>query len=442
MNPSLFLVFIKKYIKAIIAQVIETFNGEEKKKSYLFKTMLREEYSPNMQFGSTEINHAIIAADVVAMDSSLPLKKRGSLGKTTGQIPKVGIKFMKRESDISKINQMIASGVAEYITVAKIFEDVPKAAEGIDVRNEIMFLQALSTGCCEVNSENNDGTSIRVQFYDNDNFIDSMSSPWGTPGSKPISDIRNLITTAENNNKTIAHLYMSKTYFNLMKNSTEAKEFVANAMNQVIVDKNFLPTPNTSNLQAAIEDEFGVTLHIINQTLTIQKQDGSLETIKPFHQANVVGTPTDVVGRLVYGTLAEETNKVNGVEYQKVGSYTLISMFSKNDPLEEYTTGQALCIPVIDGGNNIFVLQADQGGFEVTNEESDFSVIANGADVTITATQDIMETSSTADWIQTGLGDTIYVDQNTTGVVRKAKVTVLNYDGVAVEIVITQAAQE
>ena len=42
--------------------------------------------------------------------------------------------------------------------------------------------------------------------------------------------------------------------------------------------------------------------------------------------------------------------------YQKAGDYTLISKYSTNDPVEEYTAGQALCLPVIDGADGIYLL--------------------------------------------------------------------------------------
>jgi hypothetical protein len=57
--------------------------------------------------------------------------------------------------------------------------------------------------------------------------------------------------------------------------------------------------------------------------------------------------------------LAEETNPVADVTYEKSGSFILVSKYSDNDPLEEFTTAQALVLPVIDGGNSVYVLHAD-----------------------------------------------------------------------------------
>ena len=58
---------------------------------------------------------------------------------------------------------------------------------------------------------------------------------------------------------------------------------------------------------------------------------------------------TPNVGSFVWGTLAEDTNRVAGVQYSNVDSYKLISKYSKNEPsLQEVTAGQAICLPVIE----------------------------------------------------------------------------------------------
>lgn len=62
---------------------------------------------------------------------------------------------------------------------------------------------------------------------------------------------------------------------------------------------------------------------------------------------------------MVYGRLAEETHPVDGVTYEKSGSYILVSKFSDNEPLQEFTTAQAFVLPVIDGGNSVYVLHTD-----------------------------------------------------------------------------------
>ena len=93
MTKSIFSELVEKYIGAIIGAITEKWNGRAKEEGLLHKTMLTEEYSPTSEWGSNEIDHVVVAADVVSLDSSLPLKKRGVLHTATGRIPKIGMKY-------------------------------------------------------------------------------------------------------------------------------------------------------------------------------------------------------------------------------------------------------------------------------------------------------------------------------------------------------------
>ncbi len=62
----------------------------------------------------------------------------------------------------------------------------------------------------------------------------------------------------------------------------------------------------------------------------------------------------------MYGTLAEETHPVDGVKYSKVNRYCLISKYSKNDPLREFTSSQAIVLPVIENVDQIYLLDVSE----------------------------------------------------------------------------------
>ena len=79
MNQSLFVQFIA-YFKAIAKTIEERVNGKKTELTYLYKEMLIEELSVDLQWKSLTVNSNIVAADIVALDSALPLKKRDSFG--------------------------------------------------------------------------------------------------------------------------------------------------------------------------------------------------------------------------------------------------------------------------------------------------------------------------------------------------------------------------
>ena len=164
--------------------------------------------------------------------------------------------------------------------------------------------------------------------------------------------------------------------------------------------------------------------------------------------------PSSTVGRLVYGTLAEETNPVQDVDYQKSGSHILVSKYSKTDPLEEFTAAQALCMPVIDGADSIYMLTADEvatGALVITGEglvDDELSVAktasTNVLEVAYKGDADFLSVESTETWATAKLSDgklTIKVAANSGASAPAREATVTVTDGYnTVEITVAQAA--
>lgn len=359
MQKSLFVEYIDKFFKGVVGKVTTTINGQQNETPLLHKTMLTEEYSNDLTWNATNVNGSIVAADVVSLGSSLPLKKRDKLAVASGKIPKIGIKYSKDETTITNINSMKSKGVNEATVASAILNDVPKVIKAIDVRKEIMFLQALSTGTALVEDDNMQGTGIRVSFGVQEENTFNATVAWGESTATPVSDIRKIFDKAEADGTNLSLVMLSKQYFNLLRNSDEGKILVANYRGQSIANVKNLSVPATSVMQEALADEFGAEFQIVNSSFRVEKKDGTYTTIKPWEQANVVGLIDKNVGRLVYGTLAEETIPAANVAYEKSGSHILVSKYSTTDPLYEYTCGQALCLPVIDGANYIYILKAD-----------------------------------------------------------------------------------
>lgn len=360
-ETTLFPEFVEKYFGKVIGKITEKYNGEKKKQELLYKTMLAEEYSADLSWGATELNNVIVAADVVAMDASIPLKKRGSLATASGKLSKIALKYRKGEKDISDLNVAAARGTDEATIAAKVLNDVPRVVDGADARVEMMFEQALSTGSMLVEDADNDGVGVRVDFYKEANQFKARLAPWANSTlASPQEDIQQLFDKAAEDGNNIAIVMISKKYFHLFRKSKQGKELAASYQGRIFTDTTILPVPGKELFLNALADEYGAEFRIVDSTFKVQNHDGTEKTIRPWEEANVVGIPTEQVGRLVYGTLAEETNPVASVSYQKSGSWLLISKYSNNDPLEEYTAGQALVIPVLDGADSIYLLIADE----------------------------------------------------------------------------------
>lgn len=374
MLVSLFIEFVKKYFKPLSNKYVEKINDIKNAPQYFFKTMLRKSYSIDLKWESGSVNNSIVAADVVAMDSPLPLKKRGVLRRASGDLPKLGMKFSKGERLLTDIQIMRAKGVSEAEIATKIFEDTPKCISGIYERLEDAFLTGLSEGVTLVPEENNVGTGIRVDF----GFLDAnkfgASKKWGNVNFMPLDDINRVISAAQENGHKIERIMIGKTAYNNLRNSEDAKVLVANFQRIVFADASVLKTPSRSAFNEAFQDEYDCELVVVDRTIRVEK-NGVQTKIKPFDTNKLVFLTSDVVGSLVYGTLAEEGTPVAGVEYAKVDDYILISKYSKNDPLQEFTSSQALVLPVIENVDEIYMLNTQEAIEVATTEQEDDEAI-------------------------------------------------------------------
>lgn len=362
-TKSIFADFVEKYFAPVVRKVTETINGKKEKEQLLHTTMLTEEYSPDLKWESTEVAGAIVAADVVSLDSSLPLKKRAAIKQAIGKIPKVGLKFRKDESDITAINIMQATGADEGAIAGKIMNDVPRAIGGVRHLVEVMFQQALSTGEVLIGADTTVGTGVRASFgYLTENTFHCTSGVWGSESETPIEDIEQIFSKANEDGKRITLVMIAKSRLDMIRKSKDGKLLVANNNGQTVTNIETLGKPTRAAMLEALNAEFDAEFRIVDSSFIVEEADGTHKAIKPWEQANVVGLTTDKVGRLVYGRLAEETNPVDGVTYEKSGSFILVSKFSDNEPLQEFTTAQAFVLPVIDGGNDVYVLHTDAEG--------------------------------------------------------------------------------
>lgn len=380
-NTSIFSAYVDKFFKGFIGRFTELWNGKKQEPEYLYMDMLTEEYTPDLTWNSTSLNNSIVAADVVTMDSPLPLKKRGTLSRASGEVAKLGIKKALKEKEISDIMVMQAKGQQEADIARRILNNVPKVIGGIHTRVEIMFEQALSSGQVLVDSDN-EGLGIRVDFgYKDANTFHATAASWDdATNALPLTDLRQLFDAASANSDSISDIYLSEQYFNYMRKTAEVKELVIVSKNNIIASGSTLPMANRADTLAALADEFGATFHVVNNSYKVEDKAGNQTTVKPWIQGNVVGVPSSTVGRLVYGTLAEDLNRVAGVTYQNSG-FILVSEYSHNEPsLAEFTAAQALVMPVIDDGEHIYVLHAD--GVAPISTDKDSLSFTSAADTT------------------------------------------------------------
>ena len=366
MEQSLFIQWIKKYFPAITVSIVEKLNDRSNTTElpYLHRTMLRPAYSVTGKWEALTILNSLVAADVVSMDSSLPLKKRPTVRRASGDIPKMGMQLKLNETQLTELNTLISqagAGNSQIINnqiITRIFEDVPRVIRGIYERNEFMFLQGLSTGVTSVIDSENVGTEVRLDFgYLNENKF-GVAALWDNPDTAtPLDDIQAVLEKATNDGVTVVRVLIDRVTKNKLLKTRQVRELYAFGLNFVGAN---IPTPSLAQLNPTIQSHYGFVFEEVNRSVRVEK-NGVQTSIKPWQEGMLIFlTTNDYVGSLAWATLAEQAFPAQGVEYQTVDDYILVSMYRKPDPIGEFTSSQSRCVPVISGVENIYSLNSKE----------------------------------------------------------------------------------
>ncbi len=371
MEKSTYFEIIERYLPELVLQIVETLNEKHTRElSYLFKQRLNPVYSSDGRWSSLIGAYTRVAADVVALDSELPLKSRDSLEVASGKIPKIGMKLYLGEEEQKRIDSMIRDGRPIAQIVGAIFRDLPRVIEGVWERIEDIFLSALSTGVGL--NERNNGTGIRVTmgYLDANKF--GVSALWSdATTATPIDDIQKVFDKAVGDQNVITDIWMDDFALANFYKSKQVREQYAFGQN-FVGDK--IPTLGFDQAAETVSKKWtGVTLHRVARSVKTE-----LNTIKknhnPWQQGMVVFTCNETLGDLVWTDCVEASRPVSGVAYTTVGNdtatvtggentsgideYILTSQYRKTDPWREFTASQAMVVPIINNVDMIYTLDS------------------------------------------------------------------------------------
>jgi hypothetical protein len=355
MKESLFVKYTS-WLSAIILGVVTKINGGKTELSYLHKSMLTEELSTDLKWSTLTVNSTIVAADIVAMDSPLPLKKRDAIGTANGEITKLGMKKKLTEKQLSDIDTLVAKKVENKVIIEKIFNDAVSCTMGIYEKVEYVFLHALSTGVALIEDTENVGTGIRIDYGYSDANKFGVVKAWSDAAAKPIDDIVRVTKEARSKGVSLKFMMMDQNTFDNMAANDQVKQYFAFSQN--FVGANVSP-PDVEQMNSMLQKRYKLTIVIVDRTV-ITERDGIRTVQTPWAENKVVFLETQKVGRLVYGILAEETRQSKAATYAKAGKYILLKKWSEEEPFSEHTSSQALAIPVIDAVDSIYLLDSEE----------------------------------------------------------------------------------
>lgn len=349
MDESLFKELVEKWVSTVNS----TLEDKSEEAGYLYNSLLRLQLSVDHKFSAVSGKNSRVTADIVAMDSDLPLKSRGKLETYNGKIPKIGLQRYLKESDLSEIDILIARGTAESTLAAKIFDDYTASVMGAREKVEYMLHQAVSAGVVEVPDNENTGRSIRVDYGVPDANRFGTAKVWSDPTADAAGKLEEIYQAAIDNGDNIVLARMDRKTFNYLRKNESLKALYRGFNN---FPSDAAVSLNEDKINELFQSEFGFSIQVINRSFEVEK-NGNVSTVMGWADGAVsFWTTTGVVGDLVYADLAEKTRPVNAKTYSQPEQWLLAAKWSEGNPLREFTEASGLVMPVLNNVDHIYFL--------------------------------------------------------------------------------------
>jgi hypothetical protein len=356
MNKSLYFEFVHENFPSLVTEIVEKLNEKRQQTlPYFFRDLLDTTYSPDGRWASVLAEYTRVAADVVSLDSELPLKSRDALSTAQGEIPKMGLKMYLSEKQMKDIDAMVAQQRPFPMIARKIFEDTPRVIEAIWERIEDIFLSELSTGVGLSYANNGTGVRVDVGYLDSHKF--GVATLWNdVENALPIDDMQKIFDKAVDDQNTITDIWLDDFALTRLYKNKQVRGQYAFDMG-VTTNNNTVPTLDFDKAAQVIQTKWGVNIHRVARKIKTEI-NGKKQNHNPWQEGMVVFTCDTKLGDLVWSDVAEATRRVPNVDYQTADEYILVSKYSLVDPLREFTASQAMVLPVINNVDRIYTLDS------------------------------------------------------------------------------------
>lgn len=355
MEQTLYIDYANKTFPTLVTSVAEKLNDKRGGLTYLFRDLLIPDYSVDGRWASILAKNSRVTADVISLDSSLPIKSRDSIEVVNGEIPKLGMKMYMTENQVKKIDSLIAqnfNGRYTNVIVNNLFQDVPRCIESIYERIEAILQSEMSSGIGLADKSTGTGVRIDLNFQNDHKF--GVGARWNTANGKALDDLQKVFDKADADGNVITDIYADDTWL---------KEFYANdqvktqyAFNLGFAGSN-IPVLSLEQAQDVLMRKFGVTLHRV-----ARKFKTELNGVRTNMTSWANGVASFVcdqrIGSLVWTNTVESTRPVEGVLYQTVDDFILVSQYAENDPWREFTASQAMAVPILNNVDRIYLLDS------------------------------------------------------------------------------------
>lgn len=332
-------------------------------KPYYYPTLfpLRENYT--LTWKTLEAQAGLkIAADLVARGVSVDKKTREAIARLQGDIPKISVKRIKDDEQLTEYDVMLAmtSQNPDLRAIVEFWaEDTEFCWTAVAARIEWMALTQISLGKLPITKDTN--VSV-ISEYEVDYEIPAARKlgtqlSWkNAQTAKPFQDFKAIVKAAKAEGIKLKFAFMNLDTFADMAETAEVQKacasFAANALE-------IQQTPSLEQVNAAMARLpylRGLQVIIIDQDITIELADGSRPfSGNPFADDVVMFSETKILGNTFWKKPAD-ANVTGSVSIKAMNGHTLIKKFAEEEPLEEITMGIANAFPAWTSSQRSYLL--------------------------------------------------------------------------------------
>ncbi|MBA7536377.1 hypothetical protein ES705_28640 [subsurface metagenome] len=311
---------------------------------------------PALQYQIVQGSESRPMSDVVAYDTAYPRKSRPALSKISGNLPALRIMRQMNETDLNSFMQFNAMKTPDTQAVIElIFNDIIYCFKAVLGRLNWLGFQALSTGIISLTKLNNAGiiTETDITFHiDNTSGASVVWNATDLDTTKPITDIEVVCALARTKGIIIKKILMSPTSFSHLRKSQESVNFCFGQSGSLVSKYPNLATINENLIADGLPP-----IDLIQSILQFENEDHDITNLVAWNEGSVAFLPQDQIGAILHCRTAEEEFPPKCVTQEKK-DIVLISKWSENAPIREFTSGACNGFPGIKLANSIFLMNS------------------------------------------------------------------------------------
>lgn len=319
-------------------------------------------YTPKFDIKGLEGDEGIpVTADRVAFNTRSPKKSRKTIDSWSGKLGKYSVSRDKDELEINEYRdlQTLSAANAEDPATAKylvdlVYNDIDFVNNAMDYKVELDSMRIGSSGVQDFDATY-DGDMAQADTINfnvpSDNF-GGVPTTWDTTDTadalKDIADWQRKIT--KKGRRKPMYAFLERTAFDDICNQKAVAKRLFPLADQTLVSSDMI---SLDAINAYMLGKGWPQLVVLDTYVTVEKKDGTRETIKPWSENVVVLSPVAQLGWTYYKPvpLVENTDAL-----QVQGPYYKVTRYSEVNPMAETTMAEAYVQPgLINRASLVFI---------------------------------------------------------------------------------------